>query len=524
MVKTPPIQSIGRICVIDPESVAQEFARYENGDCHVVQLSNKSYYIEAFNTTPAEGFEFPENFPECCESHKDLYRSLVKDFNKFPDCCTPHRLLPRTKWFDKASYLYTPMKTMQALAYTLHWIKTSIDKPDWYKKIYDYIENTIKSYGQLPYGFGGPVGLNWYTSLVESNIPLIENVPPEKLTEVLGMVDKIMGVKSDSKQIDLNMLIGTYKEWLRIFPFELPYLSRFKAHFSDIMPILKGPAETNTYTGLSAFVFKSKEELLQFLNEVTDYIITELNAGKMLELGQLTVNEETEIKILTARRRLEIEELRTAVNPDAKVFVKLLRKWLKGEKSFIEELRKVMKPTEDQAGFLLAISNGIRQLQQNDTNEPCIINIRQNGPNRERSIQYWFRNFLAGRYPQAVIPAEEQSGQGRMDLKFYHPDMTHKVIEFKGWWNFDKKEVAKQTIGYLTDFEGEGFILMINHLPQVDITEKYRDRLTAPQMVYINNSWKVHPVENSAYSYFSSEHNLGGRHKQLFHFIFNAYF
>lgn len=111
-----------------------------------------------------------------------------------------------------------------------------------------------------------------------------------------------------------------------------------------------------------------------------------------------------------------------------------------------------------------------------------------------------------------------------MDLKFYHPGMPHKVIEFKGWWNFDKKDVAKQTVGYLTDFEGEGYIFMINHLPVTDIAGKYRDLLEKPEMAYEAGSWTAWPVDNSAYTYYSSRHRFGGQTKLLYHFIFNAFY
>jgi len=523
MEKSTGVKPFGRINIIDPQSLAQEFARYESGNCHVVRLSNNAFFIEAFDTKPADGYLLPDNFPDCCPGHRRLFKSLKKDLNKFPDCCPLHRNLFKAPWFDKTNYLHTPLKTLQALAYTLNWIEININKRDWYKKIYDYIEHTIRSYGQLPAGFGGPVGLNWYTSLVNANIPLIKNLPAEKLSQLLSITGKINGVKEKAKETDLDQLIGIYQAWKRIFPFELPYLNHIKPHFDKIIPIMKGPGETNSYTGITAYNLTSKKELLKFLTEITEYIITELSASNLFDSGKLTLTEQTELKLLTANRRLEIEDLRITTNADAKVFLKLLRQWLLGEEVFIARLREKLQPIADNESFAQSICDGIRQIQQNDTNERCLLNIRQNGPDRESSVRYWFRNFLVARYPKSVIPAEEQNGPGRMDLKFYQQGMKQKILEFKGWWNFDKKTVPRQLIGYLTDFEGEGYIIMINHL-QADITEKYMTLVTRAEMGYQEGSWIIHQVQNSSFVYFSSIHLLGPKPKKLYHFILNAYF
>ena len=111
-----------------------------------------------------------------------------------------------------------------------------------------------------------------------------------------------------------------------------------------------------------------------------------------------------------------------------------------------------------------------------------------------------------------------------MDLKIYHERIGTKVMEFKGWWNSDKKNLVEQVINYLTDFEGEGFIFMINDLEKKDISQPYRKLIEDSKTGFRANSWEEHLIDNSTISYFLSKHKLGIKEKIIYHFIFNVNF
>jgi hypothetical protein len=510
------------ICFINPETLLRALQKSASG--HVAEISSKEIEFKAYDTFPLDGAIIPEGFPECCESHSNIYKSLVKVISEFPNCCIPHKRVIGTHWFDKANYMYVPIKVMNTFAFTMDCIKRNLDDPQWHKKIADYIDVTIRSFGQLPQGYGGPVGLNYYTSLVINNLPLIDELPVEKHEAILTIFAKYTGSKQDKKSIDIDALVTIYQEWLKIFPFEIPYLTHIKKYFENSIPILKGPGDTNIYTGITSFSIKSKKELIDFLKETTNKIFQELNALKMHEKGLLTVTKETELKLLMANRRIEIEQLKFSRSNDLSSYLKLLKKWLKGERQFVSDLRVLLNDHYSDEQFLSTIADGILTLQKNDTNEPCIVNIRNNGSNKETSVRYWFKNFLTARYIGATIPAEEQNGVGYMDLKFYHPEMPDKIIEFKGWWNYDKKNIAKQVTNYLTDFEDHAYIVMINHLPQKNIIVDYQKLLKNSAMNYQIDSWRQHKIPNTDFSYYSSEHQFLGKTKKLYHFIFNVFF
>jgi hypothetical protein len=285
--------------------------------------------------------------------------------------------------------------------------------------------------------------------------------------------------------------------------------------------VLKGPGETNMYTGITAVGMKSRKEMLDFVKGATLAIVTTLNAASLFERGLLTDTAATELKLLTANRKVEIEQLKLPTNADANSYLKILKKWLTGEKKFVSELRiKAGGATYDEQ-FRQCLIDAVSHFQRNSINEPCIANVLNSGKGKETMVRYAFKNFLSARFPDAVVVAEEEMGNGYMDLTFYQPLLSRKVIEFKGWWNYDKKDIAFQVSKYLTDFEHEGYIVMINDRGK-DIIPLYKSLLLNENMNFAPDSWSEHPVANGGFIYFSSVHQFGTTPKKIYHIIFNV--
>ena len=121
-----------------------------------------------------------------------------------------------------------------------------------------------------------------------------------------------------------------------------------------------------------------------------------------------------------------------------------------------------------------------------------------------------------------MTDAESFKGNGRIDLKVFHASIGNKIIEFKGWWNNDKKEIVKQLCSYLTEFESDGRVFMSNHTKN-NIIEEYRKIIMSAEMQFISDSWQKIVVEPTGYSYFISKHGFSNEGKILYHFIFPVY-
>jgi hypothetical protein len=187
-----------------------------------------------------------------------------------------------------------------------------------------------------------------------------------------------------------------------------------------------------------------------------------------------------------------------------------------------ESLRVKAKSSEPPLfDFIKDFISGIKHLQIQDEKESCIRNIKTEKKNHESPFRNWFQMwFTAKNY---IAEAEPERRSGRIDLKVTQSSIGDKIIEFKGWWNNnDKKVIIQQVCSYLTEFEKDGYIFMINH-KETDIVEEYKKIIMSPEMRFVPDSWEKIYVEPTGYSYFTSRHSFSNEGKILFHFIFPIY-
>lgn len=523
--KQPRIfRPFGNMNIVNAEPFIKSFLDYQCGITEIAQISSRDFEIKQFETQPLDGFSFQPGFPYCCENHKSLLKIGEEKFQAFPNCCEAHKNLLKARWFSKDDYSYMPLKFVTALTYTWHCITKNIGNENWYKEITDYIEYTKSSFGQFPDGHGSPIGLDLYLYNLQKNLEAATDIPLPKRERLLTFIKNYYKQESQIEQTDLNLLISKYKEWLKIFPFEIPFFKSLKPYFEKQIPILSGKGETNIYTGISGFKLTSKNELIGFLTATTLKIIQEINSLQLYNNGLLSNPFELQRQVIISRRKLEIEELNKAAWTDRKEYIKLLKKWLTGEKKFLSEITPLIQKDHSISTFLANIIDGMKELQNCDSNAPCIMNVRNDLPGKETSFRYWFKSFLAGRYPNAVVSAEEEKGNGKIDLKVTQKPLGSLIMEFKGWWNYDKKKSPEQLCSYLTEFEQTGFIFIINHLKETDISGAYKELVKDGSMKYVNDSWMEHKIENADISYYESKHKFSLKEKTVYHFIFNVHF
>jgi hypothetical protein len=171
--------------------------------------------------------------------------------------------------------------------------------------------------------------------------------------------------------------------------------------------------------------------------------------------------------------------------------------------------------------FLTDFIEGVRIMQEDGDDSPAVNHHRNKEEKSEALFRDEFSRFFRARKYQAE--PESKKGSGRIDLKVIVPvTLQKKIIEFKGWWNPDRKEITQQLCGYLSDFEEDGYVFMINHTRQ-DITEKYRQLIQTREMNYIQGSWQVIRFEDTSFVYYQSRHNYAPAGKRLHHVIFNIW-
>lgn len=326
------------IKIINHEAFIKGMKDYECGKAYAVQISSKDFVIPHRETPPVEGYIAPENFPHCCKSHSNMLKIALDKYNEFPNCCEAHKKLNTANWFNKKDFEYLPLKVVTTLSYTRYCIETFIDKSDWYKVITDYIDTVLKDYGQLPDGFGPPVGLELYIGNIQGNIQQSEKISDEQKTKLIEFIQNWGKTGEDVEPLDLNLLIGTYKTWLKDFPFEIPFFSHLKSYFEKQLPLIESKGETNVYTGMTSYKLTTYKSLLNFLGSITETIISEVNTLVLYEKGLITDIQRTNIDIINASHRFNLKHIKDKPTNGSSQYSKVIKNWFKYEKQYLHEL------------------------------------------------------------------------------------------------------------------------------------------------------------------------------------------
>ncbi len=119
------------------------------------------------------------------------------------------------------------------------------------------------------------------------------------------------------------------------------------------------------------------------------------------------------------------------------------------------------------------------------------------------------------------VSSEEWRKEGRTDLIIKMNDNGQKIIEFKIWGRNDYKEVVQQvTERYLTEFDSDGYIIMVNGNKK-SIKDKYIEYITNENAGYIDNSLNNYTISN--FEYYETRHRTAFSEYRIYHFIYNIF-
>lgn len=166
--------------------------------------------------------------------------------------------------------------------------------------------------------------------------------------------------------------------------------------------------------------------------------------------------------------------------------------------------------------FLNDFIRGIEHLADKNDSEIAIKNILE-GINHEGPFRNFFYTWFEAKDYKAY--REPLRGENHIDLKVEHISINKGIIEFKGWWNPDIDLIVQQLFNYLTQFDAEGYIFIINHSGK-NIDDNYRDKITTPENGY-SGGWKSIQHKRTAFTYFVSKHEIDGQTKLIYHFLLN---
>lgn len=323
----------------------KELKEYSFCDKKMLQATGSEYEIP-FATEKTDGEHSLESCEHCRENHRLVIQKITEKFEIFPNCCDFHKKLNNLHLFKKDDFKNIPLITANKVFFCYHHIINNLENEDWYNEIKDYLEYTTESFGSMPVGYGEPFEFNAFCLKL---LELIENIE-DKITstkissvEVKTRINKVKFLLTPVDEIeenktDLNLLWSIYNDWYKIFPFDLPYFTHLKEKFKNIIPLHTGREKTNRYSKVTTYEVHTKNSLTVALLQITKNIITSINGATLYEKGLLNDAEKISIDLIINNRKLELYELSKMQNNSKTEYIKILKKWFKSEKNFIEEI------------------------------------------------------------------------------------------------------------------------------------------------------------------------------------------
>lgn len=313
-----------------------------------IEIDAEHFTLSAFETKPIEGYEAPTNketgeqFPNCCPFHKSVFEGVESWFSKFPNCCDQHKAMVSKWWYNKANYSGIAEKIVKQLSYTEHHISERINIDDWYKDITDYIEYNVSSFGKPA------IGLHLYLDYVQYYIKNTNSeIPKIKRKVLIEFIETYYNSPIDidkTNKTDLNVLYSTYQKWLKVFPFEISFFSTLKPNFEKQLPILNGKPETNKYTGLAKAKIHTKGSLINYLLNLTNNLLTQINTTTLYEKGLLTEPQKIKLELILNERKMKLKQGYVNSSKDEEQrYRKILKEWFADEKRFIDEVTPIVK-------------------------------------------------------------------------------------------------------------------------------------------------------------------------------------
>lgn len=352
----------------------------------IVEVCEDKYYQFTGSNfrkpTDFKRFENPrhnlQNCENCKKNHIKILESFEGKLKKFPDCCKNHSKLVTESWFNKNDYEEMPKIAADKFFYSWHFILEHIDDEDWKDTILDYLYYIVYTFGVFPSNYGEPLFLSTYFNNLKAILKSLDNKRYNKKKEIIiEFCNSFYLKKNKSNTTDFNILLTIYDKWYKTFPFGISIFSHLKEKYSRNLPLLE-KTHYNKYLNLNIATPKTKQNLIRLLEDLTNNIITEINALSLYEQGKLNDIEGYRLEIILEKRKLKIKEgyKNDSKNNDSR-YRNILKAWLKDETEFLKDLSLSLSSLNaNQNNLLLDVLFACNKLQENKLFSKCDENER----------------------------------------------------------------------------------------------------------------------------------------------------
>lgn len=288
---------------------------------------------------------------EIREELKPLFIHLNETLNKkyhglegkppFPNCCHEHRNLAKLDSFRPEHFTEVAYWTAQKAFFTIDFIFNNLTKDDFKVNFRDFLDNVVRSFGSIPKGYGEPYLLSSFIDYLKY---FIENQTQGLTIKGKEFIYSEIFNATNPPNININefkILVEKYHEWLKIFPFQIPFMKDYKKYYevSVITNIIK-QERTNKYGSYKVIYPHNQESLLQSLNTITLDLLGKIKVNDLKNKWSISEFQENQQAIDDKKLELDVMEITRQHSKGKLQYVKALKKWLKLHAKYFINLEK----------------------------------------------------------------------------------------------------------------------------------------------------------------------------------------
>ncbi len=297
------------------------------------EISPDSVRFSPFSISPPEGWEGPENFPNCCNYHSNIVKNTEEFLSIFPLCCEQHKKFADLFKVKKGDYDFLKDKIVYQVSFTQHIIEQKINNQDWYEDITDFIEFNYSSFGHPP------VGGHIYLSELKNIIGQTEVISNHKKNDLLNYLENLTNPTIIHKSANLNTLFKIHKKWLATFPFELSFFSGLKEEYHKKLPFVSKIVNTNRYSKKTSVLIHTEESMVMYLFNLTKGLLNQIRTADLVKEGKISNPEQHRFEMILEEREINRKALLEQYTSGEIEYVNTISKWLNHEVDFFNKLK-----------------------------------------------------------------------------------------------------------------------------------------------------------------------------------------
>lgn len=383
-------------------------------DFHYFKFKKGEVMMHPYNVEPLDGYIEPKNFPLCCKRHESIYNYSIEYYEKFPFCCEKHSKFLNDFNLKKNQFENIKIDIVRRLSYTEDFIERKINEDNWFEEIVHWLE-------YIMYSFGNPeVGLSLFNTNLDIFIRKSDKIPESKRVLLIKHIEDLYKDEEEDKYTDFNILIDTYKRWLKLFPFELSVFSKLKEHFNKTLPFVKEKPDYNPYTGLTKFKVVNQKELINNLIGLTNNILSQVDTTILTKQDNSNLINGHSLEITNKLHKTKQETLLKQFSKEENKYLRTIKKWLENEKEYFKDITIILnqkslpEPTKTTISKYLLLSNTATRHHTSNQLTKALIDSKYISENSKADLI----NAFNGNAPQTKVNWLGQKGDLYSFIKY----------------------------------------------------------------------------------------------------------